>query len=222
MAEKYTSKPDVQPSETNPFVPDLVDSTSKSIKMRTKGHAMQVGESGFVAQKMGLFDQKSGDILEDQSLVIAVKKAVDTEEFVKIFVGGLTALFDLSKRAYEVATCLMKSYNHGQLSGVNDLIYFNHKEAQDQGYGRKYQTFRSALNELIAAQFMAPAAKGRDWFWINPTLFYRGDRVTVINQYVLNQDCKIVPDPKLDQIDMFDGKTERERLAEGQPGGEKK
>lgn len=217
MSEKYTPRPDIQPSETNPFVGDLVDHASKGmiIKNKTRGRVM-MANNGFVAQKLGLHNQSTGEVLEDESLVVAVKKAVDTEEFVKIFVGGMTALFGLSKRAYEVATCLMKSYNHGQLSGTNDLIYFNHREAVDQGYSRKYQTYKSALNELVGAGFMAPAAKGKDWYWINPTLFYRGDRVTIINQYVLNQECKTVTDPKLDQIDLFDGKTERERLSESQ------
>lgn len=214
MAETYVPKPDdLEPQKENPFLPDLLNTASDKVKMRTRGTVMKA-KNGFVSQRLGIHDLATGEILDDESLVVAVKKAVDTEEFTKIFTSGVGALMNLSKRAMEVFTILIKTYNAGQLQGTNDLIYFTHQKATENGYTKGWHTFRSGVNELMHNKFMVPSTEGLGWYWINPTLFYRGDRITLVNQYVISEKLpNNAPDVKLDQINLFDGTTERERLS---------
>ena len=119
----YTSKPDLEPAAENPFLPDLITSTAGKIKSRNAGRVMK-SSNGFISETRGLHDPATGEILENETLVIAMKKAVDTEEFTKVFTAATTAFYDLSKRAIDVFTTLIKSYNSGKLSGTNDLIFF--------------------------------------------------------------------------------------------------
>jgi len=220
MPSDYKPKPpELAPCETNPFAKDLVYPKGGKANLKTKSERLKGNTACWVTKKMGLVDKTTGEVL-DESVFINLRKTVDAEAFIKFYGNGLAAVFDLSKRAQEVLRYLLKSYNEEDLSGTNDLVYFSFNEALRQGYPRKRQTWRSAMNELMYQEFMVPATKGTDWFWINPTLFYRGDRLTIINQFIKkpesaaieqqNQD-KPVGDPVLDQMDLTDMLTERER-----------
>lgn len=212
--QRYVAKPeDIATYDANPFLPDLVANAAGKVKSRQSGTVMHA-KNGFVSQRLGVHDLKTGEILADETLVVAVRKAVDTEEFTKIFTGSVAGLLDLSRRAVEVFAILIRCYNAKQLQGSNDLIFFNHHLAVEHGYTRSVQTLRSAMNELMHHKFLVPASMALGWYWINPTLFYRGDRITLINQYVLNEQASKKGDAVLDQQDLFSGLTPREEMSE--------
>ncbi|WP_267129127.1 hypothetical protein, partial [Pseudomonas helleri] len=43
------------------------------------------------------------------------------------------------------------------------------------------KTFQRGLKELLAKQFLAPRSPST--FWVNPALFFKGDREKVMNEY---------------------------------------
>ena len=43
------------------------------------------------------------------------------------------------------------------------------------------KTFQRGLKELLAKQFLAPRSPST--FWVNPALFFKGDRVKFITEY---------------------------------------
>jgi len=231
MPSEYVQKPDLVPTDQNPFIKDLIYPKDGG-KMKTGSKSVSLGGQApcWVSKKMGLVDKETGEIIDDQ-VVMRKLETVDKEHFIKVFEAGLSAIFGLSKRAQEVLHYLLTSYNEEALTGTDDdLVYFSFNEAQRVGYPRRRQTWRSGLNELMFQEFMMPATKGADWFWINPTLIYRGNRITIVNQFVkkaedgtkeleAQQSKKI--DPVLDQINMFTGKTVREEIEE-QPSKEAK
>lgn len=215
MPSDYTQKPDLAPVPTNPFVKELVYPKTGTMQTKSKTAQLRGDKAGWITKNMGLVNRETGEVLDDQ-VCITLRQKIDAESFIKFYGNGLAAVFNLSKRAQEVLSYLLKSYNEEDLSGTNDLVYFSFTEAERQGYNRQRQTWRSAMNELIYQEFMVPATKGTDWFWINPTLFYRGDRLVIVNQFIKSKEplpSKIVKlgDPELDQISLLDGKTERER-----------
>ena len=216
MPTEYVKSDGLVKYGKNPFVEGLV----KNAKLGLKTQGRVKTSNGFVSHERGTIDLQTGEVL-DEHLVIAVKKTVDKEQFVKIFIAGLEASHDLPKQARDVFVTLLKSYNdmHMPVGGSHDLIFFSYRDAVEAGYKRKQQTFRSGMNVLCHKEILAPATKGRDWYFINPMFFYKGDRMTIFNHYVYEDKPVInVDEPngdvELDQVSLIDGKTERQRRAE--------
>jgi len=199
-----------EPAKKNPFIAELVSTAPIKDKTRTIKT-----KRGFISSSMGMHDPATGEVL-DGSMVMAVKTPLDRQEFVKMFARGVTQSFDLSKRGQELLRVLLLLYMSSRLpSTTNDQIIFSYEDALNADYPRKRPTFKSALNELCFYQFLCPVAGHRDRYWINPNLFYKGDRLTLINHYVTGEATKEISaggDPELDQLD-FNGETERERRA---------
>jgi len=219
--ERYTAKPDdIEPTETNPFHYELMYPVGgRKEKNKTVG-TLSGGDIGFVTQSVDLTNKKSGEVMEGTSLIMNVKKRVDAEGFVKMYTNGLASIFDLDTGAQKVLKNLLLTYTEEDTYG--DLIWYNFKIAQDTGYPHKRTAWRNGLNLLMTNEFLCPCARGDGWYWLNPTLFYRGDRMAIVNEYIKNppkgtievEKSKPTGDVELDQVDMFDGKTERERGSE--------
>lgn len=218
--ERYTPTPkNIEPTEVNPFHYDLMYPPGGR-KEKNKSIGNISGDVGFVTQAVDLTNKKTGEVMDGTSLIMNVKKRVDTEAFVKMYTSGLASIFDLDAGAQKVLKNLLLSYTADDTYG--DLIYYNFKIAQDTGYPHKRTAWRNGLNLLMHNEFLCPASRGDGWYWLNPTLFYRGDRMVLVNEYIKNPPkgtVEVKPekangDVELDQVDMFDKKTERQRRAE--------
>jgi len=204
--------------EQNPFTYDLAypKEGSMKVKNRTVGHLTD-GFGSFVTQRVGMTDKTTGELLPDSSLIMNVRKKVDAEQFVKVYISGLTAIFDLSVTAQKVLRAALCLYTDGDNFG--DELYITLSLAQSKAdYPHQKSSWRSGLNELLYREFMCPSSRGAGWYWINPTLFYRGDRMVLINDYIKNGvagtspklEPPKAPDVDLDQQDLFTGKTKRD------------
>jgi hypothetical protein len=49
------------------------------------------------------------------------------------------------------------------------------------------KTFQRGLKELLAKLFLAP--KGPSAYWVNPALFFKGDRVLFVREYVRRKNA---------------------------------
>ena len=214
--DRYMKAPDVERRKDNPFREALVypPDRVRRDKMKTVGTVGGSGGGGWITQPMNLVNEKTGELLPAASLVMNVRKTVDSDRFIKLYAGGVAAIFDLSAGAQKVLRSLLWSYNGDDTWG--DLIFFNFREAVSAGYQHKRTAFRSGLNEIMLREVICPAARGEGWYWLNPTLFYRGDRMAIINEYIRESTTievkaeKKAPDAELDQIDLFSGTTKRE------------
>lgn len=213
MSESYYVNSDgLTPATANPFVRDLLASRD----VGTKAQILK-GKKGWATKAAHLLDPETGELLED-TLCLAHKVAVDRGQFVKIFVAGLQATFDLSKRARSAFTALLNEYSDGSVGQDkrNDMVIFTQDMAAEHGWKVSRSTFRSAMNELCHKNFLCPVTGTSGWYWTNPTFFHRGDRLVVVNHYVTGDAAAAIPaeqggDPDLDQMD-FDGKTKRDNL----------
>ncbi|WP_434533783.1 hypothetical protein, partial [Chitiniphilus shinanonensis] len=50
-----------------------------------------------------------------------------------------------------------------------------------QNIGMTDRTFQTGLRELLAKGFLA--ARSPNLFWVNPSLFFKGDRVAFVKEY---------------------------------------
>ncbi len=109
----------------------------------------------------------------------------DNADFVKVFADGVKAAFGLSKTAYRVFQVVLEQYNRTPMSGgYADAIYIAWFDGglSGQDVGMSEKTFQTGLRELLAKSFLAP--RSPNLFWVNPSLFFKGDRVLFVKEYV--------------------------------------
>jgi hypothetical protein len=108
----------------------------------------------------------------------------DDAEFVKVFAAGVSAAYDLNRTAQRVFQAVLSEYERTPMTRgfaeTVELFWFgNGLSGRDIGMSEK--TFQRGLKELLGKGFLAP--KSSSLFWVNPSLFFKGDRVMFIKEY---------------------------------------
>ena len=129
-----------------------------------------------------LVDTDTGEIVA-MSLIHVIEER-DDEHFVKVFADGVKAAFDLSRTGYRVFIAVLQSYQSEKLTGgfadsVN-LIWFD-GGLNGAKLGMTDRTFHNGLKELISKEFLKPKLPNQ--YWVNPALFFKGDRVAFMREY---------------------------------------
>lgn len=151
----------------NPLV-DGFSMTTKRKQVRTGG-----------VQEM--VDLRTGEV---KSAVIIEEQDLDDVHFVKVFTAGIRAAFGLSLTGSRVFQAMLEVYQNQPLTGgFADSIYLHFFDGGLDGRNLEMseRTFRRGLLELLDSGFIFP--RGENLFWVNPNLFFRGDRATFIKTY---------------------------------------
>lgn len=194
----YKKIGDYSLNKVNPFLADTVQHIEKG-------------------EKTLLFGQKNPDLIIDSDSQIkghslfARKVQVDKAKFMKVFMTGLSNWFDLSKAGIKVF-----AYVANQVEPNRDSFIFSLERCKDfTGYKSDKMIF-SGLAELAENKFIA---RGENPFiyYINPTVFFNGDRLTFIEQYELErkeESDKKLEGHQMDLLEMLDEiKAEKEKSA---------
>lgn len=108
----------------------------------------------------------------------------DDAEFVKVFAAGVAASYELTKTAQRVFQIVLNQYQKTPMSkGFADSLelYWFNDGLDGQNIGMSERTFQRGLKELLVKRFLSP--KTPTSFWVNPALFFKGDRVMFIKEY---------------------------------------
>ena len=128
---------------------------------------------------------------DDVLLRTGKRRYVDGEQFVKIFVKEMETIFDLSKASQKVFAYMLSKVRY------DDLLILSIEECLEKtGYKSKGPIFKS-LAELIQKEFIAKT-KNQFVYWINPKLFYKGDRLVVIREYCKANKDKLEAPKKIE------------------------
>lgn len=108
----------------------------------------------------------------------------DDSEFVKIFAAGVAASYELTKTAQRVFQVVLEQYqqtpmSHGYADAVTLYWFGNGIDGRDVGISER--TWLRGLKELLKKRFLSP--KDPASYWVNPALFFKGDRVMFIKEY---------------------------------------
>jgi len=142
-------------------------------------------------EKTLLFGQKNPDLIIDSDSQVkghslfARKISVDKARFMKVFMSGLSNWFDLSKAGIKVF-----AYVANQVEPNRDTFMFSLERCKHfTGYRSDKMVF-SGLAELAENKFIA---RGENPFvyYINPTVFFNGDRLTFVEQYEVEQPAEL-------------------------------
>jgi hypothetical protein len=168
MSNTYIKRIDTAVAE-NPFAPELI------LEIKPGSKTVSYAGNGTMLNK------ETGESMGDMS-VIGIRKRVDRTEFIKIYERGIQLAFDLKPAGLGVLRVLLEAYRQDKFSG--EKIYFNHKVAvNDFEYSRTVKTFTNGINELLSKKFIAEMKDQKYWFWVNPSLFFKGDRLRIVNEY---------------------------------------
>jgi len=135
------------------------------------------------AKGQSIIDSATGEISRLQA-VQATRKVIDKTEFVKVYSNGIAAMFDLKLSAQKLFRVIMDMYLSQK--HTPDTLIINEFSLAEFGYEYSRTTRSGALNQLIAAEFIAPHSAQHGLFFINPNMFYKGDRMTIINEYAVS------------------------------------
>lgn len=178
---------DLKKYEKNPFIVDL------NIPLIPKSHS-------FVSKDQAIININTGEVKEEV-LLTGKRKYVDGEHFVKLFVKEMEVLFDLSTAAQKVFTYMLSKIDY------KDLLHFDIDQCvKATGYRTKSTIFK-AIAELCMHKFIAKT-KYQYVYWINPKLFFKGDRLVVMREYRKSMRKKL----NNNQLDLFDEKGNIQKI----------
>lgn len=165
---------DFKQHNENPFIPNLL---------------IKKGKKNIVIAKTdkALFNKSTGE-MDDDTLFIGTKKDLDKDQFVKIFHSHLQAIFDLSKATLKVFGYIASVTEFG------DKIIFDIEDCKKHtGYSSNNVIYK-ALTELLKADIIARTEKAY-LYYINPQVFYKGDRIVLVTEYRKKRERTALPNP---------------------------
>lgn len=149
-------------------------------------------------------DTSTGEV--HPSAAIMTVEEVDEAQFVKIFAPTIAATYGLTKTALRVFQEILIQYQKMKMSGgyVEDVRLFWFDGGLDgRALDMSEKTFQRGLKELLENQFIYPRQPGI--YWVNPALFFRGDRVRFIKEYRIKGDS---PSRDSRTVDFIEGKPD--------------
>jgi len=160
--------------DRNPFISEW------EIRYKERGFTIAKADYGYLINDDGELEIE----VADGKFVSVIP--VDSEEFTKIFVKKIGDFDKLSKPAMKVFLCLLYILPN-QAMGRDTIKYTFHdalKAAKKQNITQlSNQTFRRGIRELIEKKFLA-RTDTTDVYWINPTRFFAGNRLTFAEMYI--------------------------------------
>lgn len=168
--------------QANPFA----EPTTVEVKANAKRRFVRTATS------QELVDPTTGEV-KAVALVHSVEEK-DDQEFVKVFAEGVKAAFGLGMSGAKVFQAVLEAYQNEKMTGgfvdcVN-LFWFDNG-LNGASIGMSERTFNRGLKELLEKDFLSP--KMPNIYWVNPALFFKGDRVAFVKEYRRRQPGQILP-----------------------------
>lgn len=159
----------------NPFwEPSEVKVGKKHIKVAGGVH---VGEEGDSVQHSG----------------VHIVHEIDKEEFVKLYTKNMKVFFDLKPSTQKVLQVVLHAV---QRTPNTDSIYLHWLSAEEyiEEHGIKISraSFHNSVKELLTKKFIAESVEPHR-FWINPHLFFNGNRMTFVNEFRIKNEKEVKP-----------------------------
>ena len=152
--------------KTSPFI----EQTSLRLQTRKKRLTVSNGRN--------IVDGTTGEVEGVTEISQVVQ--VDTAEFIKLYTQDIKAFFELSNSAMKTFFLVMKVVGKGCIN--NDKVYIDYKDELLDELGVSRPVFYRGMEELIKKSIIAKNINP-GWYFINPTMFFNGDRVRFIKEY---------------------------------------
>lgn len=172
MASDMSGTINLRKLEYSPLANPLLEPTEVTVKKRY----VKTGTSE------ELVSTRTGEVRQTAAIYTVDER--DDASFVKVFAAGVAAAFDLGRTASRVFQLVLQEYERAPMrqgfAESIELAWFN-DGLSGRSVDMSEKTFQRGLKELLAKQFLAPRTPST--FWVNPALFFKGDRVKFITEY---------------------------------------
>lgn len=172
MSEKLPTLRDVK-SRYSPDSNPLMESLVVPVARRKVRSALA---------QVPLVDGNTGELV-GTSITYEIEE-MDDANFVKVFAAGISAAYELSRAGQRVFQSVLAEYERADMPGgfaaCVALAWFD-GGLSGRDIGMSEKTFNRGLRELLDKGFIAPRTVGL--FWVNPSLFFKGDRVRFVKEY---------------------------------------
>ena len=152
-----------------------------------------------------LTDIGTGEV--HQSAGIYTVEEMDQAQFVKIYPAAIAATYGLTKTGLRVFQEILVQYQNMKMSGgfIEDVrLYWFDGGLDGRALDMSEKTFQRGLKELLEKAFISPRTPGI--YWVNPVLFFRGDRVRFIKEYRIKSNSQPTRDSTT--VDLINGKED--------------
>lgn len=184
---------------TNPFWPGT------NIETRMKRTRLQGDQQIVVNLRTGLY--------EGQAEMVKAYE-VDSDQFIKVFVATMMVFFEVENSGRKVLEYAMLESSK---NANKDRLYLHwedcqryHQITRGNTKGASRASFFNGIQELTAKQILARSDRV-NLFWINPAIFWNGDRVTFRTE--MKKAAEILPPNSAPKGSIRDGGSGIDHLA---------
>lgn len=161
--------------EENPFIETAIkqidDNTVKKIQFVNGNRGVE-----------NLVVNQDGEIVAQSKFVRFIE--VDEEKFAKLYLSQFESFWDLSKTAIRVF-----GYIANNLIPNKDVVYIDMGDILKYTSYKEEKSIYKGIAELVSAGIIARSTSFIKYF-INPMVFFNGDRVTFATTYVRQRKTK--------------------------------
>ncbi len=185
--------------DANPFIEKAIISIEEKTVKRKQYFGGSKGVENIVS------NVASGEVIGHTNFVRYVE--LDEEKFAKIYLSQFTAFWDLTKTAIRVF-----GYVINNLIPNKDVVYIDIQEVMQVTKYKEEKSVYKGLAELVNAGMIA-RSKNHMKYFINPMIFFNGDRVTYATTYIKKKKAaQKTPDPS--QLSMFNSGLDPNSIAD--------
>lgn len=167
---------DFDKNTENPFLKEAVEQIQSNIVKKYKN------TSGTTRNAILQAINSDGEVMGHTSFIQQIE--VDEQQFTKIYLSQFSAFFNLTTQSIRVFGYIMT-----KLIPKQDYFLFDLNEAMQYTNYKSAQSVYNGLSDLISSEIIARGKK--DYiYYINPMVFFNGDRVTFAKTYVKKQSEK--------------------------------
>ena len=167
---------DLRKLKPSPISNPFAEPVTVEVKAKSKRRFVRT------ATTQELADPATGEVKAISMIHIVEEK--DDENFVKVYADGVKEAMGLSRTGARVFQAILDAYQKEKMTGgfadCVSLFWFNNG-LNGEAIGMSEFTFRRGLRELLERQFLSP--RTHEQFWVNPALFFKGDRVAFVKEY---------------------------------------
>lgn len=172
---------------TNPTITSVDSTKSGGVRGATKYKANPFMENIFINTRSKKLTVSRGSKIVDMSTgevegitEIAQVVLVDDGQFIKLFTKDLAIWFELSRPAMRVFGALLSVIQKEAVR--RDLVFFDRQAEEVKSFKLQKTSFFKGIEELLSKGFIARHVSA-GWYFINPNMFFNGDRARFIKEY---------------------------------------
>jgi hypothetical protein len=187
----YNKIGDFESFELNPFVEEAINNIEKQVVRKTK--VIRPDRTLAKQAQLVVSNSDTGEQMGFGAFMQYVE--VDEDKFAKVYISQFAAFWELSKPAIRVFGFILTVVK----PGADSFILRMDKALAFTKYSHR-KMILSGLADLVKNGIIA-RSKYEDEYFINPLVFFNGDRVVFAKAYVKRKKSQISLNK--DQLDLF-------------------